>query len=165
MNDGKIEGSGTLLRLQAAIIDDRPDVLYLVTGGKVKKGQKVSDARLMADWLIAQGIDPNRIILEEEARDTYENVHYGITRMVRYYGDASVMNDPIIIVSAARHTKRLALTFRNTGWKGDIIRKVSNVETGVGMVLEWALICLHYFDPHGTSWFAKKNRSLRTHTE
>nr|QQZ51985.1 YdcF family protein [Phenylobacterium glaciei] len=51
---------------------DEPDALVFCSGGVGRHGP--SEASLMADLLIQAGIDPARIALDEQSRDTMENV-------------------------------------------------------------------------------------------
>lgn len=55
----------------------RPDMPVVVTGAQ-GRGEEISEARCMADWLIARGVDPERIWLEEQATNTEENLRYSI---------------------------------------------------------------------------------------
>ena len=66
-----------LTRLQAALdyIQDKPDIPIVVTGAQ-GPGEAVSEARCMADWLMARGVEPERIVLEEQATNTEENVRF-----------------------------------------------------------------------------------------
>ena len=64
-------------RLEAALdyLAGRPDIPVVVTGAR-GPGEDITEARCMADWLIAHGVDPGRILLEEQARDTAENMAF-----------------------------------------------------------------------------------------
>lgn len=66
-----------LTRLEAALdyIQDKPDVPIIVTGAR-GPGEEISEARCMADWLIARGVEPSRVVLEERAATTAENVRF-----------------------------------------------------------------------------------------
>lgn len=78
-------------RLEAALeyihIQDqrRPgfDMPVVVTGGK-GRGEEISEARCMADWLIERGVDPERIWLEEQATNTEENLGYSIDLLLEH---------------------------------------------------------------------------------
>ena len=65
------------VRLEAALeyAQAHPDVPIVVSGGQ-GPGEDITEARCMADWLIARGVDPGRILLEEQATDTEENVRF-----------------------------------------------------------------------------------------
>lgn len=61
-------------RLDAALayLEDHPDVLAVLTGG-TGYGEEISEARCMYNYLTARGIDPERLLLEEQASNTAEN--------------------------------------------------------------------------------------------
>lgn len=66
------------VRLEAALeYLDRcsEDIPILVTGSQ-GPGELISEARCMADWLIAHGVAEHRILLEEQADNTEENIAY-----------------------------------------------------------------------------------------
>lgn len=66
-------------RLEAALdyVEDKPDLPIVVSGAQ-GRGEEVSEARCMADWLIARGVAPGRVLLEEQAVNTEENVRYSL---------------------------------------------------------------------------------------
>lgn len=66
-------------RLEAALayIRDNPDIPVVVSGAQ-GRGEDISEARCMADWLIDRGVDPERVWLEEQAVNTRENVRYSM---------------------------------------------------------------------------------------
>lgn len=68
-----------LTRLEAALdyAEDHPEVPIVVSGAQ-GRGEEISEARCMADWLAAHGVAAERILLEERATDTRENVRYSI---------------------------------------------------------------------------------------
>ena len=61
-------------RLTAALdyLEENPDVPVVLTGG-LGYGEEISEARCMYDWLTARGVDPARLIMEEQAGTTAEN--------------------------------------------------------------------------------------------
>lgn len=50
-----------------------PQSVAVATGGCFRSGQTKSEARVIWEGLVQKGIDPARILLEEEARITYDN--------------------------------------------------------------------------------------------
>ena len=52
-----------------------PDAVAIVSGG-MGPGEDISEAKCMADSLTAAGIDPSRIILEDRATSTMENLRF-----------------------------------------------------------------------------------------
>lgn len=95
------------VRLDAALayIADKPDIPIVVTGGQ-GSGEDVTEARCMADWLIAHGVGSDRIYLEEQASNTRENVDYSLAVL------SSLGIDPtgsIAVVTADYHLLRARL--------------------------------------------------------
>ena len=61
-------------RLTVALdyLEENPDVPVVLTGGR-GYGEEITEAQCMYDWLTARGVDPARLILEEQAGNTAEN--------------------------------------------------------------------------------------------
>lgn len=57
----------------AAYLQIHPDTLAVASGGLCHKGQKKSEARVIYEGLLAQGIAQERVLLEEESGVTTEN--------------------------------------------------------------------------------------------
>lgn len=85
-----------------------PEAKIIVTGG-VPRNDK-SEGIEMKQWLIAQGIDENRIIAENYATDTVENFIYS-----RYIIKQAKRND-IVIVSSATHVRRCHVILQSSPW-------------------------------------------------
>lgn len=77
--DGRSPSLTLQSRLEAALayIRDNPDIPIVVSGAQ-GRGEDISEARCMADWLIDRGVDPERVWLEEQAVNTRENVRYSM---------------------------------------------------------------------------------------
>lgn len=78
-------------RLEAALGYIRAqdgDMPVVVTGAR-GRGEEISEARCMAEWLTARGVDPERIWLEEQATDTAENVRYSIDLLAEHGVDTT----------------------------------------------------------------------------
>ncbi len=72
-----------------------------------------SEARVLARQIVAWGVDPSRVILEDEARNTRENAVYS-QRIVNERGFQKVL-----IVTSAFHMPRAAECFEAVGMKVD----------------------------------------------
>lgn len=94
-----------LTRLEAALayIQDKPDVPIIVSGSQ-GRGEDVSEARCMAGWLTARGVPLERIILEEQATNTEENIRYSL-ELLEERGIAG----NIAVVSSDYHLCRAAM--------------------------------------------------------
>ena len=64
-------------RIDTAVsyLKKNPECKVIVSGG-ITEGNTVSEAEVMHDLLVERGIKPERIIKEEQAKDTYENFFY-----------------------------------------------------------------------------------------
>ena len=75
----KDDGPSVVLKYRldcaAEYLDKNPGTICIVTGAK-GSNERVTEARGMADYLISAGIDEERIILEEQATNTSENIRY-----------------------------------------------------------------------------------------
>ena len=64
-------------RLQGALeyLEKYPDSTAIVSGGQ-GPGENISEAQAMFDWLTLHGIAPERIIMEDKATSTKENLQF-----------------------------------------------------------------------------------------
>ena len=92
------------VRLDAALayVRDKPDIPIVVSGSQ-GRGEDISEARCMADWLIAHGVVPERVWLEEQADDTRENIRYSLALLSERGVDPT---DSIAVVSSGYHLCR-----------------------------------------------------------
>ncbi|MFJ3515417.1 MULTISPECIES: YdcF family protein [unclassified Streptomyces] len=92
----------------------RPPVL-LVSGGK-GSDEKVAEARAMADWLIAEGVPAEHIVLEDRSTTTEENM--------RFSRELMEAHDPgyrCVVVTNNFHAFRAAMLARKTGVNGQVL--------------------------------------------
>lgn len=96
-----------LTRLEAALdyVQDKPDIPVVVSGSQ-GQGEEISEARCMADWLIARGVDPERVWLEEQADNTRENIWYSLDILDALGMDATAN---IAVVSSDYHLCRASM--------------------------------------------------------
>ncbi len=94
-------------RLTAAkdYLDAHPNTVAIVSGGQ-GGGENISEAQAMYDWLCANGIEPERIIKEDKAVSTYENLKFS-REIINGLTDKS---DPTVaVVSSEYHLCRAKL--------------------------------------------------------
>lgn len=100
-------------RLDAALdyLGANPDALAVVSGGQ-GEGEDITEARAMADYLTAHGIDSARIVQEDRSRTTHENLEnsFAILR-ARGYAPA----DGVGIVTSEYHLYRAKRMARALG--------------------------------------------------
>lgn len=94
-------------RLDAAYdyLQSHPDTLCVVSGGR-GPGEEISEAACMADWLIKKGIAPERIVLEEQATSTQENLSFSLALIAQHTG---ARPETVGIVSSEYHLYRTGL--------------------------------------------------------
>ena len=88
-----------------------PDSVAIVSGG-MGAGETVTEAQAMRDWLVAQGIPSERVLMEPKATSTEENLAFSFD-IIRERG-----NEPdghVAIVSSAYHLYRAKLMAKNMG--------------------------------------------------
>lgn len=113
------------LKVTLKAAEKYPDSKIIVTGGVPKKGH--TEAELMYDWLVKEGIDKERIFKEVLATDTVENALFSMD-IVR----EEELQDVTLITSAS-HMRRALATFNEASQLMDIImdkesnRKFTNV--------------------------------------
>lgn len=106
-------------RLEAALayLRDRPDMPVVVSGAQ-GRGEDVSEARCMADWLIARGVDPGRVWLEEEAVDTAENVRFSMRLLAERGIDTRA---PVAFCTSDYHMCRAVYLGGQSGPVADVV--------------------------------------------
>ena len=76
-----------------------PETTAILSGGQCE-GETISEAEAMSRYLVSQGIDSARLIKEEQAGDTYENILYSL----RLIGDNKDLS--VCVVSSDFHILR-----------------------------------------------------------
>lgn len=79
------------LRLEAALeyLNLHPDTVCIVSGGYTTSDE-MSEAECMANWLAQNGISPERIVKEDRAQDTYQNIKFSYEIIEAEKPDAAV---------------------------------------------------------------------------
>lgn len=91
-------------RLEGALeyLNTYPDSVAIVSGGK-GKGENMSEAECMRRWLIDHELDSGRIICEDKATSTMENLKFSFD-IIRSLGDEPDGN--VALVSSSYHLYR-----------------------------------------------------------
>ena len=121
-------------RLEGALdyLNRYPESVAIVSGG-MGPGETVTEAQAMYDWLTARGIAPERVLREDRATSTMENLEYAFA-IIRERGDEPEGN--IAIVSSAYHLYRAKLMAAKLGAPG---------AAGVAAPWGYFLVMLNYF--------------------
>lgn len=103
------DGPSILLRdrLDKALeyLGDHPDMKIIVTGGK-GDDEHVSEAQGMYDYLTAHGVDGGNIYMEDQSRNTWQNVSYTFQLMER---EGWSLTDDVLLVSSGFHLARIEM--------------------------------------------------------
>ena len=106
---GSVPSRSLTDRLRAALdwLQANPDADAVLSGCQ-GPGEDLSEAQAMFDWLAERGVDPARLILEDRATDSYENIQYSL---------ALLGPDPgrVAILSSEYHLHRLGYMAEKLG--------------------------------------------------
>ena len=99
-------------RLDQALLyfENNPNAMFIVCGG-YGEGQTISEARAMADFLIAGGIPYEQIILEDLSTNTYENFVFALELLYEYFPDGFSS----VVVTSDFHMYRSGYLARHLG--------------------------------------------------
>lgn len=108
---GSVPGADLEARLSTALplILSDPDIPVVVTGGK-GRGEDISEAECMKQWLISNGVDGGRIYTEDGSRSTAENFDYSAPIFEKLG-----ISDGIAVVTSGYHQYRAELNARRLG--------------------------------------------------
>jgi len=103
-------------RLDAALsyLQQHPGTVCIVSGGQ-GRGEDITEAECMRRYLTAAGIDNSRIIKEEQATSTEENLRYSLALMQR--NDATRIG----VLSSEYHLFRAGLMAKNQGFDAVLV--------------------------------------------
>lgn len=94
-------------RLDAALgyLEEHPDMTVVVTGGK-GDDEHVSEAQAMYDYLTEHGVDGDSILLEDQSRNTWQNINYTLELLDEEGYDTT---DDVLLVSNGFHLRRIQM--------------------------------------------------------
>ncbi len=96
-------------RLNAAAdyLNTYPDTTCIVSGG-MGPGEDITEAQCMADYLTASGIAPDRILLEDAATSTMENLRFSLALM-EPGSTAAIVSNEFHLYRAGQMAQKLGL--------------------------------------------------------
>lgn len=111
--NGEKPSLSLLNRLTAAeeYLEEFPESKAVLSGGQ-GPGEDITEAECMRRWLLAQGIAENRLIMEENAVSTYENIAFSLEKIKE---DGGAATGKIAIVSSEYHLYRAKYMARSMG--------------------------------------------------
>ena len=121
-------------RMEGAMdyLDRHPESTAIVSGG-MGPGETVAEGQAMYEYMTAHGVDPARILIEDQATSTEENLEYSFA-IIRQRGDEP--QGKVAIVSSAYHLYRAKLFAGKLG-----------VDDAAGVAAPWGyfFVMLNYF--------------------
>lgn len=102
-----------LFRLEKArdYMNANPGSVVVVTGGQ-GLGESTTEAAAMKKWLVNEGITEDRILEEDKATSTWENIKFSKIILDRTYGEK---NHEVMIITSDFHVFRSKLLARRVG--------------------------------------------------
>lgn len=91
-------------------LQNNPNTLCIVSGGK-GKGEEISEAEAMADYLKSNGVDAERIIMEDKSTTTWENFKFSAPLIL------DIEKDKVGVISNNFHIYRAMKMARVQGYK------------------------------------------------
>lgn len=90
---------------------EHPDTICVVSGGQ-GSGEDITEAACMYNYLTSKGIGPERILLEDKATSTQENLVFSKDVIAEHAGKVP---DTVAILSAEYHLYRASLMAKELG--------------------------------------------------
>lgn len=126
---GNVIGADTpspqlLERMKAAAryLNEHKDTIAVPCGGCFRDGQTKSEAAIIGDYLIEQGVSADRIILEDKSTTTYENFEFGLP-IIKNHAGKDINEIRIAFLSSDYHMHRAGIIAKQSGIKD--VRRVS----------------------------------------
>lgn len=121
-------------RLDKAVdyLERWPDIPAVLTGG-TGYGEEISEAQCMYDYLTEHGVDPDRLILEDQASNTAEN--FAFSKPLLYEAGVDPARDTVAVVTNDFHIARSELIAAREGY-GDV--------AGIPAPLPWVHLEINY---------------------
>lgn len=120
---GNVIGADTpspqlLERMKAAAVylKENPGTVAVPCGGCFRDGQKKSEAQIIAEYLIEQGIEESRIVLEDKSTTTYENFEFG-TKIIENHSGKALDEVRVAFLSSDYHIHRASIIAKRCGVK------------------------------------------------
>ena len=122
-------------RLDKALeyLEAHPDVPAVLTGG-TGYGEEISEAQCMYNYLTERGVDPDRLLLEDQAANTAEN--FALSKPLLHEAGVDVARDTVAVVTNDFHIARSELIAARQGY-GDT--------AGIPAPLPWAHLTVNYY--------------------
>lgn len=102
------------MKRAAAYLKEHEQVIAVPCGGCFRPEQKRSEADIIARYLVEQGVDENRILLEDRSTTTFENFEFGLT-IIRNHSEKPIKESRIAFLSSSYHLHRAGIMAKRSG--------------------------------------------------
>lgn len=102
------------MKAAAEYLKENPGTIAVPCGGCFRKKQKKSEAAIIADYLIEQGIDENRLILEDKSTTTFQNFEFG-KRLIENNTGKPISQVKVAFLSSDYHVHRASVIAKRYG--------------------------------------------------
>lgn len=105
-----------LERMKEAVkyLKENEQCFIVPCGGCFREGQKKSEAEIIADYLMENGIDKKRIFLEDKSTTTFENFEFAF-KMIRKHSGKEINSLKIAFLSSSYHIFRSTVIAKSCG--------------------------------------------------
>lgn len=126
-------------RLRAALkySDNNPNTKLILSGG-ITKNNTVSEASVMKEYLIKNGLEADRIILEDKSMDTIENIR-NCKKYIERNSKIVLLSSNYHIVRSKMICKLVGLNVKGIGAYTPIVILLKH------LIIEEIFIFIHYF--------------------
>jgi uncharacterized SAM-binding protein YcdF (DUF218 family) len=136
-DEPQVNGAAERMTTVLPLLRQAPDLAVVFTGGEGEYfGSGPSEAERARRFFVQLGLDPQRIRLENQSRNTYENAVF----TARLSGIDP--HKPWILVTSASHMPRALAVFRKQGWN---VTPYS-VDFRAGLATPWTTYSLGDFE-------------------
>ena len=138
---GEDTPSGQLVeRMDRAVVylKSHSNAKAVCCGGCFRKEQKVSEAQIIKNYLMNNGIEEERILLEDKSTTTYENFEFAL-KIIADDSGKSVEETKIAYLTSDYHIFRSGIIAKQSGIK-DVLRVSAKSES-----LKWKRYLREYF--------------------
>lgn len=113
-------------RLNVAIkcIDDYGNDSYIVVSGGQGKNEDISEAEAMKEYLLSNGVEENKIIIENKSSNTFENLKFSKEKIEEHSGK-NIKDISVKIVTTDFHSFRSKILSIKNGY-GEVKLSSSN---------------------------------------
>ncbi len=115
--DGPTKTLRERLNVAAEVMRENEGALCIVTGGQ-GDNEPETEAACMSRYLVERGIDESRIILEDKARNTRENIRYSMELLE----EMGLTAARVICISSDTHIPRIRIMCAQAGLEAEYIK-------------------------------------------